>query len=1344
MKKAQWTDLFREIRKSKGRYLSLLFIVALGTAFYAGVRSSEPDMTASVDRYYDETDFMDVRVMGTLGLTEDDIQAITATDGISRAEGGYSAELFAVCENDQPVISVISACTDLNRMTIQEGRMPQASDECFMDAGFMNNEGYEIGDQVTLVGEDGGSPEDMVTDTYTIVGSGTWSWYLSWSRGAASIGDGSVDAFMVVLPEAFDMDCYTVIYALVDGVSGLNSFSDEYDEAVALVTDRLEDIAGDRCDIRYAQVYEDANKELADAKKEVADAEAELADAQQELTDGENEYEDGLKQYEEGLAEYEDGKKSYEEGLAEYEEGLKQYEEGQKAYEDGKQKYEEGLEEYNKGKQKLADSRKELDAGWSDYNAGAAALADAQKELSSGQAQLKDGEAQIEAARKELESGQAELDAQKSALDEKALQVSEGLKACQEGEKQIAAAEAEITAKEKELESGQAAYEEGLKEYEEGAAQLEQAAAQLEAGWQQLDEAQAQLDELYAQAEKVKAVFGEDSEVYQQLMDQWNQGNAELQAKKEQLEESQAQYDASAAELAASKETLDQTAARLEEGKAQLEDARSELDAQKKELAASKKQLTEAQSQIEAGYAAISSAQSEIDTGQNTLQEKEAELNASRQQLESGQTEINSSFKQLEEAKKELDDGESAYQTGAEKLQDSKAQLEEAEKELADGEKELTDSKKQLDDGAKELEEAKKELDAGWTELEDARLELANARTELDDGWKEYKDALAEAEPELRDAKAEIEDGEKALADLAEAKWYVLDRDTVQTSVEYGMDAERIGAIGKVFPAIFFLVAALVSLTTMTRMIEEERTLIGTMKALGYGKLSIASKYILYALSATLAGGIFGVLLGSKLLPYVIMTAYNMLYSNTGHMLMPLHPGICLFSICIALLCTVGAAFAACYKELLSTPASLMRPPAPKQGKRVLLERISFIWKRLNFSMKSTIRNLVRYKKRLFMTVFGIGGCMALLLVSFGLHDSIAEIVNNQYKNIWTYSASCNIDEDAPLEEKQELIREIMEEQPDIESGMMARRISLDASTEAAEKTVYFFVVEDTEKMKEYLDLHDRITDEAYELSDDGVILTEKLAKTLDVQAGDSITLKLDDTTRKEVTVTAVAENYLYHYVYLTPALYEQLYGEEPEYNELFLKFNNGADHDETDRVGSDHGTTDREREDELAEYLLQKDMVTSVSTVTELQAKVDDMMNALNLVVWVLIISAGLLVFVVLFNLNNINISERRRELASLKVLGFYDMEVAMYVYRENVFLTIFGIIAGLFMGTWLHQYLILTLEVDMIMFGRNISIQSYLYSILFTIAFAVLVNMSMYYKLKQIDMIESLKSVE
>lgn len=1201
MKKMQWVDLLREIRKSKGRYFSLLFIVALGTAFYAGVRSSEPDMTASADCYYDETNLMDIRVLGTLGLTEEDLEAIADTEGIQSAEGGYSAELFAVCADSQPILNVVSTCEKMNDMTIVEGRMPDRPDECFLDQVLMEREGYQIGDTITLIDAEGNQPDNLKGNTFTIVGYGNWSWFLSISRGSASIGSGKVDAFMALHPSAFDMDCYTIIYTLVEDANQYNTFSDAYKDAVKLVTDRLEELADGQCEIRYDSIYTEAQGKLDEARQEVADARQELADGKQELTDGEVQY---------------------EEGKAQYQDGLKQYQDGAAAFADGENQ--------------LAASRKELDSGKKQYQDGLKAYTEGKQQLEAGKKQAEEGEQQLAAARKQLEAGQTELQSQKQQLDEKNKQVEAGVKALEDGKKQIQDAEEEVSRSEKMLIVLRAAYDQALQVYEEA------------------EEAENRIDK---------------------------EKNPEL-------------WEAAHAALLKAKAKLDEYDEKLKEAEKQLADGKAELETAKQELETQETQLAEAQKQIADGYAQLEAAQKELDAGLLEVDQKEKELNQAKQEILIGELELKISQLELNSAKTQLDSGEAAYQSGADQLESSR--------------KELTDSKTQLDQ---------------------AKQELIDARAELDEGWKEYEDAVKEAEPKLADAEKEIADGEKELESLETGKWYVLGRDTIQNSVEYGMDTERIGAIGKVFPAIFFLVAALVSLTTMTRMIEEERMMIGTMKALGYSKFSIASKYIVYALSATLAGGILGVVVGSKILPYVIMSAYGMLYSNVHYMLIPLHPSLCISSIGIAVFCTVGAAFAACYKELLSTPASLMRPPAPKQGKRVIFEYLPFLWKRLNFSMKSTIRNLIRYKKRFFMTVFGIGGCMAVLLVSFGLHDSIAEIVNNQYKNIWTYSASGAIDDKLTFEEQKTHAEELLAEEKDITDALFARLTSIDASSEKGEKTVNLFTVEDPVRMESYLKLHDRVTKEPFTLTDEGVIITEKLAYTLDVSEGDTLTLKLDDTTFRDVKITAIAENYMMHYVYITPELYRELYGEMPEFNQIYLQFAENTDSDE---------------EKTLAESILGNEMVNSVSLVTELQATVDDMMNALNLVVWVLIIAAGLLVFVVLFNLNNINISERRRELASLKVLGFYDPEVAMYVYRENIFLTLFGIIAGVFMGTWLHRYTILTLEVDMIMFGRNISMASYLYSSLFTVIFSILVNLGMYYKLKQIDMVESLKSVE
>ena len=1216
MKKAQWIDLIRGIKKSKGRYISLLFIVALGTAFFAGVRSAEPDMIASVDKYYDESDLMDVRILGTLGLTDQDVEAIEATDGIIRAEGGYSTEVLAVTDDIEMVFNVMSAGENVNRMTIWKGRMPEKENECFMDEGFMIYKGYEIGDTITLTDEEGKKPENLKIDTFTIVGSGTWSWYLSWSRGSASIGDGSLDAFMVVPENAFEMDYYTEIYATVNGVKGISTFSDAYDEAVGLVIERIEEISGERCDIRYMEIYEDAEQALADAKEKVKSGEQGLADAEKELEDG-------------GKA-YQEGKEAYEEGVKEYQSGRDEWEKKSRELEASKKQLEEGRIKYHNGVQDLKQAEASLESG--------------KIEIKKQRAQLKESESQVASAKEQIAGA----------------------------EQQIEQAQKQIDAKDSEYQAKKSEYDKQVSLYEEEASKVKELEVNLSSSKQKISTIQSEIDDLQRQLAQVEQEEGSSSEKYKSIEAQISEKQSELKAQQAEAEQLQAQYDEASSKLQSAKTQLDQASAQLQSAEQELNAAKSELSAKKQEISAKKAEVSEAEKRIENGKQELSAAEKELTANEKLLSEKKAELNTAKKELESGE--------------------------------------------------------KAVKEGEKQLSEAKEQLDKAEEELKKTQEDLLKAREEIEEGWKTYKEEAEKTKQKLDEARKQIAEGEKELIELEEGKWYILGRDTIQNSVEYSIDAERIGAIGNVFPLIFFLVAALVSLTTMTRMIEEERTLIGTMKALGYSKLSIASKYILYASSATLIGGVLGVLFGSKVLPFVIMKAYGMLYSNVQYMVTPIHWDLCVLSIAMAMFCTVGAAIAACYKELLSTPASLMRPPAPKQGKRVFWEHIPFIWKKLNFSMKSTIRNLVRYKKRFFMTVIGIGGCMAILLVSFGLSDSIAEIANNQYKSIWTYSAVSGIKEEALEQQKTELDI-IVDNNENIKSAMLTKQISLDVFTEEAEKTAQVYVIQDPQNMEEYLKLHERVTKKTYSLTDEGVILSEKLASLLRVEEGEYVTFRISDTESCEVLVTGVAENYMYHYVYMTPVKYEQIFEKTPVYNQIFFEF-------EENITAKD--------EQKIAEYLLEKEMIESVTLVDEIQKSVDDMMNALNLVVWVLIISAGLLEFVVLFNLNNISISERRRELASLKVLGFSDMEVAMYVYRENIFLTLFGICIGVFIGTWLHKYLILTLEVDMIMFGRQISPMSYIYSIIFTVLFAMFVNISMYYKLREIDMVESLKSVE
>ncbi|NCC42868.1 MAG: ABC transporter permease [Clostridia bacterium] len=557
--------------------------------------------------------------------------------------------------------------------------------------------------------------------------------------------------------------------------------------------------------------------------------------------------------------------------------------------------------------------------------------------------------------------------------------------------------------------------------------------------------------------------------------------------------------------------------------------------------------------------------------------------------------------------------------------------------------------------------------------------------------------------------------------------WYILGRDSYQTYVEYEQDTQRIGAIGEVFPVIFFLVAALICLTTMTRMVEENRTQIGTLKALGYSKEAIALKYLSYAFLASIAGSVIGFIGGQKVLPVVIINAYGILYNNLPVIQSPIYASYSISSTLLAVAVTTLAAGISCYHELAEVPANLMRPEAPKNGKRILMERFTIVWKHMTFTQKATARNLFRYKKRFFMTVLGIGGCMGLLLVGFGLKDSIMAIGEKQFGEIRIYSSMLSLDEDKSAEVQNDVF-ELVQTDKDVITSMKALETSVDVGYKKSERSSYLVVASDPELFKKFVNLKDRNSQKMYELDDSGVVITEKLSKLLDVKEGDTIYLKDGDTRRLEVKVSHIVENYFFHYVYMTPTVYRELYEKEPEYTEIFTV----------------NKQNDSAFEDSFQSRYMDVNGVLNVTFLSSMEERIADMLRSMDAIIYVIVIAAGLLAFVVLYNLNNINISERRRELATLKVLGFYDLEVSEYVFKENIFLTLIGAGFGVIFGLILHRFVILTAEIDLMMFGRSIKPISYLYSICLTCLFSFIVNMFMHFKLKKLDMVESMKSVE
>ncbi|MGN0561661.1 MAG: FtsX-like permease family protein [Candidatus Fimenecus sp.] len=1051
MTKGLRKDFRREVKHSFSRFLSILLISALGVAFFSGIRSASPAMLASADATFDSDNLADIRVIGTLGLTDNDVATLLSLEGVQAAEGIYTGDFLCETENNTVVAKVTSMTNQVSLVKVKEGRYPEKYNECIADREFLAASGFQIGDTVRLkTGTEAKVSDTLADDEFTIVGVGETSYYLNSERGTAAIGDGTADGLLVIPKEAFTAEVYSEIHVTMMGAAQMNCFSKDYDKVLSAVRANIETVENARCEARLAEFRADADKKLNQAKYEFQEkkdkALSDLGDAYQTLLTKEAELENGQLQIEQQ-------------------------------------------------RQQIEELRALFD---------------------SGDQSVENGKAQIAEARATID----DLERQKKAIED-----------------QIATDEAKIAQMQKELQAD--------------------------------------------------APYISDEEYYQRSME-------------------------------------------IIRATATVEYYKNQLPAIEQSIADVNERVTTAEQFIEDYPAAAAAARVKIAEGEAKLQE----------------------------AEKEIQDGEIA------------------------------------------LERAKED----------------------------YELAAEDTEAEINAAQEKLDKSEDEINNVKLPKWYILDRTSIPSYATYKNDAQSIAAVGTVFPIIFFLVAALVSLTTMTRMVEEERTQIGTLKALGYKKSAITAKFVWYALLSTLLGSIVGVALGESLLPIVIIRTYRTVYMHLTQTVVQPHILNAVAATVLALLATVGGAVAASARVLSESPAALMRPEAPKIGKRTFVEDIDFIWMRLNFAQKAACRNLFRYKKRLFMTILGVAGCMALLLAGFGIRDSVEMLPEKQFDRIFSYQGTVGADTSLSRAERRQLLSKVASVEG-VTEYLQTKSIVTYAETEKGDTSAYLIVPQDTVKLGEYVHLREaRFPHDDVTLSDDGILITEKFAKTLGVSAGDMITIKEDETAEPvgDVRVAGVVENYLSNYIYMTPNIYKALYGETASLNAALIKVDPSAD---TNAV---------------AEDLLDINGVTSVSMNATTQAQVNSMLGNLNVIIVLMILAAGLLAFIVLYNLNNINITERRRELATLKVLGFYPGELAAYVYRENVILTLFGTVLGIGLGFVLHWFVMQTVETETVMFGAEMRFTSYLFSVLLTVLFAVLVNALMYFRLKKIDMIESLKSVE
>jgi len=743
----------------------------------------------------------------------------------------------------------------------------------------------------------------------------------------------------------------------------------------------------------------------------------------------------------------------------------------------------------------------------------------------------------------------------------------------------------------------------------------------------------------------------------------------------------------------AEKETeLDQRETELETGRQQLVKAEQELTAGRQQM---KAELAEARRELEAG-------EREVRAGRQELAEKQAELTAGERQLASGR-------QQLTVAQAELSRRQDQVTTGWEQLQAGRAKL-------AAGEAELTQRE----------EAARQQLAEAEAELMDARTQLEAGEADYAAGRAEYETEEESALNEIEEAEADIAQGEEDLADL-EVDYTFNDALSFPGLSEYGENAERMQSIATIFPVFFVLLALLISLTTMSRMVSEGRTQIGTMKSLGYSNTLIGVKYYMYAFVATIAGSIGGLWLGFWLFPTIVMEAYTAMYRMIPAQTR-FYGGISLISVIGALLATGLATHLSLRSLLRQNAATLLRPKAPKVGQRNILERIPALWNRLSFTQKVSARNLFRYKGRMIMTIIGVGGGVALLLAGFGLADSISDIGDRQFNQVYNYDALVQVDTDESAEHIESLEETLLEQSlvRDV-ARVKQKNITIEA-TKQYDGIV--LVPENVEEFDQFIHLYDADDRETiYQLDDEQVIISEKLSELTAVEVGDELTVLDNQDEPHTVIVGGIVEHYVDHYVYMSPTLYEQTFGETPDFDARFVQYDSDASGPEAD-------------EESFRQQIAEEPAALAIILQSDIFDLIETSLGSLEVVTMVLIVSAGALAFIVLYNLTNINVSERVRELSTIKVLGFFDKEVTTYVYRETLTLTIMGIIVGMGTGIILNRFILDTAELDFLMFVREIHGTSYLYATLLMLGFSMIVMTVMHFKLKHIDMLEALKT--
>ena len=1240
-KKMLWRDIALTFRKSKGRFLSIVALLALGAFALVGFKVTGPDMRASAEHYFAGYHMADITVMGDMGLDDDDEAHIEQTSGIADVEYGYLKDVTVSGTHD--AVRVWSKPERLSDFEVVEGRLPAAADEIAIDQDLAAS--HPVGSTIEFTEKEAADGSTSMTrHKFTVVGVVNSVEVLSdVNRGITQAGTGDLMGYAVVMPNVFDVDYHMVARLAFDDTADLDPYSQDYLDRIAAHKSELEDLLADQPEHRLATVQaeyqdainegqakvDDAKRQLSDAKSQLDDAATQIADAHDQIADSEGQLDDASEQ--------------------------------------------------------LADGRDQLDASWDQLAAGKTALDESAPKLAAAESQLRVAATQLADGRAQLAKKQAEYDAGAQALADARAQAQQ----------QAADAQAKIDAKQAELDAtrdaAQAQIDAPKKRLEDGKASYERGIAQAQAQLDQVNAGIAQIDE------QLKGLDATDPEQAQQIQ--------ALQAKRTELVATQVKLKAGIAQAKAAYDAFMNTDADPQTAgndggynalMVQLNLKQRQLDEQvsagQAQIDASQKQLGD---QVAAGNQQLAAKQDQLDAAQ-------AQLSAARDTLAAKQAEYDAGKAAYEQGIATYNEGLSTYYAGLAAWRDAAATLEEKTGEYEDGR----------------------------AKLESAKAELADKESEYQDGLAEYEEKLPDAQREISDGESDLADARATLAKLEKPAYNVYNRREAPGSegyITYDSVSEIVDSLANIFPYFLYLVAALVASTTMTRMVDEERIGAGTLKALGYDDADVMKKFVVYGASAAVLGTVVGVALGHTLLPYIVYSAYR-----TGFTMPPIELrfdlAVSLACLALALAVAVVPAWLVARRELAEKPAALLLPKPPSAGSKILLERIKPLWSRLSFMRKVTARNLFRYKKRSLMTIVGVAGAVSLMFTGFAVQHSIGGIATEQFGEIIGYDLI--VAKNATVDDAEQSDIDALLDSTDVtaHAGVTYEALTKTAGAKNDAQDITLLVPESSDEFSKYLDLRNRETGEKLSLDGGGAVISERLATLAGVRVGDTFTFKDADGTERSVRVSGICEMYMNHFMFMSADTYREVFGADAKVNAYVATL---AD-------DSLSNTKD------IAAKFMALPGVKGVVQSTTLINQIGIIVSSLNKIMGVLIVVAVLLAVVIIYNLVTINVSERIRELSTVKVLGFFNGEVSMYIYRETIVLSAIAVPVGWALGRALQLYIINAVPPEEVMFNPATGWLCFVIPALVVAAVVAGLYVVVKSQLRRVDMLEALKSVD